>query len=111
MELQTTQLAGSQNNDFFDFLQFADARLKPRLKQIMQSIEQNPDKSFPHIFQTQSALAVFYRFVNNKRVHYFEIIEAAVAQTLKLLSASKLSTSGTKQEARKVLALHDTSLF
>src|SRR4051794_15052065 len=101
MELQTNRLAGSQKSDFFNFLQFADARLKPRFKQIMDAIKLGSAKSFPLIFQTKSALAAFYRFVNNKRVHYFEIIEAATAQTFKTLSSSRSTTPKAENETKK----------
>jgi hypothetical protein len=101
-----TESAGSQNNDFLEFLHLADARLKPRFKQIIQAIRQSSAKSFPLIFVTKSALAGFYRFVNNKRVHYFEIIEAATAQTFKVLGVRR-----TEDKKQKILAVHDTSIF
>jgi len=58
-----------------------EKRLKERLDKIVPILAAHPDKSFPDAFGNPSALAAFYRFVENERIEPDSLLETHTAST------------------------------
>jgi hypothetical protein len=100
MRSPATDSVGTLLSSRFASLKMPDQRLVDRLHRITERLEMHPAQSFPSIFQAQSELDGFYRFVNNKRVSSSQMILAACQQTIREIEPDKT-----------VLAIHDTSIF
>lgn len=59
-----------------------DARLNQRLCRIAEAVEGRPDAGFPQLFATEAELEAFYRFANNERVGWEEILAPHIERTL-----------------------------
>jgi hypothetical protein len=77
-----------------------DDRLVDRFKLVSRALEQNPHQSFPALFPNRSELEAFYRFVNNARVNFADLMEPNYTNAVQECRQRKL-----------VLAIHDTSVF
>lgn len=86
-------------SDFAD-VYFPDERLSRRLEKIVDALQERPDEGFPRAMKTRADLEGFYRFVENDRIAYDDILAPHAEATLD--RAKKHKTT---------LCLHDTTSF
>jgi hypothetical protein len=94
-----TAASQSAASDFVG-VRLPDLRLAKRLVKVVASLEEQPDASFPKVFESDSDLEAFYRFVGNDRVDWNAVFDGHVESTVSRAKSRK-----------RVLALHDSSLF
>jgi hypothetical protein len=75
-----------------------DARLRRRFERILSAVSKRPDRSFPQALPTSADLEAGYRFVNNERVEWQQLLAPEVAQTV-----ARVAEAGT------AYAIHDSS--
>lgn len=78
----------------------ADERLSERLDRIVCALQARPGEGFPQVMETRADLEGFYRFVENDRIAYDDILAPHVEATLD--RAKKRKTT---------LCIHDTTSF
>jgi hypothetical protein len=76
-----------------------DQRLDHRAQSCVQKMSEHPERSFPQIFSQPAELEGFYRFLNNPRVHYEDLLSSASYRCLSSLSEEE------------TLFIHDTTLI
>lgn len=79
-------------------MSLADPRLRRRHEYIVNKVVPAPDLSFPQAFQNDSDLEATYRFLNNERVTYDQLLAPHYEQTVARLA-----------DAKTALAVHDTT--
>ena len=75
-----------------------DRRLTRRLSEIVASVEQKPDESFPRAMSTVAETEALYRFLRNPRVSYEDVLKAHFSGTI--ARAKKTS---------EVIVVHDST--
>jgi hypothetical protein len=84
----------------FDGAYFGDVRLGRRLDEMVDSLSQSPDQSFPEATQTAGALEGTYRFLSNENVDPARILEPHFRATTERVV-----------DAGDVVVAHDTTEF
>jgi hypothetical protein len=79
---------------------FGNLHLTKRFSKLLESIKENPDKSFPEIFGSQAELEGAYRFFRNPNVTLKKVLFPHLEATCRRVA-----------EAKDVLILHDTTDF
>ena len=79
---------------------YGSVRLTKRLQRIVEAASKSPEKSFPEIAGSDSALEAVYRFLGNSKVTMEKTMEPHIQETCK---------RAMKQGV--VLAIHDTTEF
>lgn len=59
-----------------------DVRLSRRFEVILEAVSKFPDRSFPQAFSTPAELEAAYRFLNNERVDWQELLAPEIDQTV-----------------------------
>jgi len=84
----------------FEGAELGDVRLNRRLARIVRTVSANPAASFPKAMVTEDELEGLYRFLNNDRVSFEELVMPHVR-----------ATASRTEEHDTVLVVHDTSTF
>ena len=84
----------------FAAVRLGDRRLDRRLVRVVAALEEQPEASFPKVFDTGAELEGFYRLVGNDRVDWSAVLDGHVHSTVRRAKAQG-----------RALALHDSSLF
>ena len=84
----------------FTAVGLGDRRLDRRLVSVVAALEEQPEASFPKVFDTSAELEGFYRLVGNDRVDWSAVLDGHVQSTVRRARAQG-----------RALALHDSSLF
>jgi hypothetical protein len=82
---------------FFEEQELGDSRLIERAQSILENLSSTPSRSFPRVFSEQSDLQAFYRFLNNPRVAFEDVLEPFIHAT----AQAELDDN--------ILFLHDTT--
>ena len=80
----------------FTAVRLGDRRLDRRLVSVVAALEEQPEASFPKVFDTGAELEGFYRLVGNDRVDWSAVLDGHVESTVR-----RAKTQG------RALALHD----
>jgi len=78
-----------------------DARLEPRLLRLVDSLEEDPSRSFPQATGDEAGREAAYRFLNNPQVSMEALLQGHIQNTLER----------ARSQGQPVLALHDTTEF
>lgn len=72
----------------FEDAELGDARLTARLRKIAERLSRAPGRSFPESLGADSQLEAHYRFLNNPRFTYAEVMESHIRKTCERVAAA-----------------------
>jgi hypothetical protein len=96
--MQLSEKAIGRVGEVFGRAQLGDARLVRRAVGLAQALAKAPKLSLPNVWATDAELEAGYHFLRNARADFTALMEAA-----------QFETRRRALEARRVLALHDTT--